>query len=276
MLGINNNDVVAGYYGASQNSMDPSNGFTLVLPNHFTSEDYPKSIQTRVTAINDQTPPKTVGLYIAECGDSTCTHGFEYAGGHYSTVDFPGQPFNELLGQNNKGQAVGYYSTNQFGFGNATDHAYIYDECGNRACTGPGVFELLVIPDSSGGSQATGINDAGNVCGFYIDSHQAMHGFLLISGTLEALDFPEPSATATAAFGLNNVGNVVGIYTDSIGSHGFVYTVSSKTWQTIDDPHAIVDGMQTTVVNGINDKGTLVGFFGTSPIDSGFVATPEK
>jgi hypothetical protein len=104
LLGINNNDVIAGYHGGSQNSMDPNNGFTLVLPDHFTSEDYPKSIQTQVTAINDQTPTKTVGFYIAECGDSTCNHGFEYAAGVYTTVDFPGQPFNQLLGQNDKRQ----------------------------------------------------------------------------------------------------------------------------------------------------------------------------
>ena len=271
LLGVNNNDVIAGYHGIDQNSFTPRRGFTLVLPNHFTDEMFPNSTQTVVTAINDQKPPKTVGFYIAECDDSTCIHGFEYARGHYTTVDFPGlsgRPFNQLLGQNNQRQSVGYYSTNQFG--NAPDHAYIYDECGNVACTAPGVFELLVIPDSKGGAQPTGINDAGNVCGFYIDSHQAMHGFLLISGTLEALNFPEPSTTATAAFGLNNVGQVVGMYKNSTGSHGFVYTVSSKTWQTINDP----DGLQSTVVNGINDKGVLVGFYGVFPHSSGFVATP--
>jgi hypothetical protein len=273
LLGINNNDVIAGYYGASLNSMDPKNGFTLVLPSHFTSEDYPKSIQTQVTAINDQTPTKTVGFYIAECGDSTCNHGFEYAGGVYTTVDFPGQPFNQLLGQNDKGQAVGYYSTNHLG--TAPDHAYIYDECGNVACTAPGVFELLVIPDSPGGAQATGINDAGNVCGFYIDNHQIMHGFLLVGGTFTTLDFPSPpedQVPYTAALGLNNKGKVVGSYTNGTGTHGFVYTISDHSWEQIDDP----DGIGTTVVNGINDKGTLVGFFGTSPITSGFVATPEK
>jgi len=28
-------------------------------------------------------------------------------------------------------------------------------------------------------------------------------------------------------------------------------------------------------VNGINDSGVLVGFYGTSPTNDGFVATPE-
>jgi len=65
---------------------------------------------------------------------------------------------------------------------------------------------------------------------------------------------------------------VVGSYTDSAGnSHGFVYREKAGTFQSVDDPN----GVGTTVVNGINDKGDLVGFFGTAPINSGFLATPS-
>ncbi len=90
-------------------------------------------------------------------------------------------------------------------------------------------------------------------------------------GHFEVLDFP--ASTGTQAFGLNNIGQVVGVYTDSANNtHGFVYTVNSKIFQSIDDPA----GAGTTIVNGINDKGFLVGFFGTAPINSGFVATPSE
>jgi len=266
LLGINNSDVIAGYHGANTSAENPNKGFTLVLPKSFTSENFPKSVQTQVTAINDRTPtPKTVGFYIDTKG---ITHGFQSVSGVYTTVDYPGTPFNQLLGQNTEHQAVGYYSTNAAG--TAPDHAYIYDECANPLCTGPGVFEVLEIPNSKGGAQATGINDAGNVVGFYIDDSNLMHGFLLVSGTFTTLNFPGSKGT-TAAFGVNNDGKVVGSYSDASGSHGFVYTISNNSWQSIDDP----DGVGTTVVNGINDKGKLVGFFGTSPINSGFVATPE-
>jgi hypothetical protein len=65
---------------------------------------------------------------------------------------------------------------------------------------------------------------------------------------------------------------VVGTYTDAAGNtHGFVYREKTGTFQTVDDPN----GVGTTIVNGINDKGVLVGFFGTAPINSGFVATPR-
>ena len=266
LLGINNKGVIAGYHGANVNK-----GFTLVLPNIFTSENFTNSMQTQVTAINDRNGmPKTVGFYI---DSNSRTHGFQLTDGVYGTVDFPGEPFNQLLGVNNKKQAVGYYSTNKAG--SAPDHAYIFDECGNAACT-VGVFELLVIPDSNGGAQATGINDAGNVCGFYIDNGGVIHGFLLVQGTLTTLNFPGSSVTATAALGLNNAGKVVGNYTDSAGSHGFVYTINKNSWESIDDPEGLVDGTQTTVVNGINDKNVLVGFYGNAPINSGFVATPSN
>jgi uncharacterized membrane protein len=82
-----------------------------------------------------------------------------------------------------------------------------------------------------------------------------------------------PDSTSTQALGLNNKGSVVGVYVDNSGnSHGFVYSITQGTFVTVDDPN----GIGTTVVNGINDNGVLVGFYGTSPINTGFVATPTE
>jgi hypothetical protein len=65
---------------------------------------------------------------------------------------------------------------------------------------------------------------------------------------------------------------VVGFYQDStMASHGFVYNTMTNKWQSVDDPN----GIGTTVVNGTNDKHQLVGFWGTSPNNTGFVATPH-
>ncbi len=251
LLGINNSDIIAGYHGATVNK-----GFTLVLSSKaFTQENFPGSAQTQVIGINNP-PPKTVGFYIDSLGN---THGFTDYKGSFLKVDYPGTPFNQLLGQNDVGQAAGYYSTKADGTG--PDHAYIYDESG-------GVFELFNIPGSTS-AQATGINNAGNVCGFFVDSKGVNHGWVLIQGHFNILNFP--GSTGTQALGLNNKGLVVGLYTGTAGNtHGFVYTESTKTFQAVDNP----DGIGTTVVNGINDKGMLVGFFGTAPINSGFVATP--
>jgi probable HAF family extracellular repeat protein len=252
LLGINNSDIIAGYHGATVNQ-----GFTLVLSSMtFTNENFPGSAQTQVIAINNNST--TAGFYIDATGN---THGFTDTRGTFLTVDFPGTPFNQLLGQNDHGQAAGYYSTKADGTG--PDHAYIFNEFGS-------VFELLKIPGSTS-AQATGINDPGDICGFFVDAKGVNHGFLLIPGHFEVLDFP--ASTGTQASGLNNEGQVVGLYTDSSNAtHGFVYEVSTKIFQSIDDP----DGVGTTIVNGINDRGVLVGFFGNAPINSGFVATPSE
>ncbi len=75
----------------------------------------------------------------------------------------------------------------------------------------------------------------------------------------------------TQALGLNNNNDVVGFYVDTAGStHGFI--LRSGHWQGINDPH----GVGSTVVNGVDNKDRLVGFYGNvaGGISHGFVATP--
>jgi len=251
LLGINNSQLIAGYHNFNSNS-----GFTFRLPVQFTTENYPNSMMTQVIGINNT--GTTDGFYVDNGGT---THGFYYTKSTFTTVDYPGTAFNQLLGQNDMGQASGYYSMSQ---NNSTpDTPYVYDELGG------GVFQVINIPAAVGGAQATGINNSQQISGFYIDSQGVNHGFLLNFGLLVTLD--APNSTFTQALGLNNKGQVVGTYMDQGGNtHGFVWT-SAGGFQTIDEPN----GFGTTVVNGINDKGVLVGFYGTSPNNSGFVAFPH-
>ncbi len=251
LLGVNNSLLIAGYHNFNQNS-----GFTLKLPVQFTTENYPNSMMTQVIGINNI--GTTDGFYVDNNGN---THGFYDTKGTFTTVDYPGTPFNQLLGQNDMGQASGYYSLSQ---NNSTpDVPYVYDELGG------GVFQVITIPAAVGGAQATGINNSQQISGFYIDGAGVNHGFLLNFGLLVTLD--APGSTFTQALGLNNKGQVVGDYMDVNGNtHGFVWT-SAGGFTTIDVPA----GVGTTVVNGINDLGVLVGFYGTAPINSGFVAFPH-
>ena len=248
LLGINNANVIAGYHGATVNQ-----DFTYnVATKAFTNENFPKSVQTQVIAINNK--GKTAGFYIDAKG---ITHGFFAKGGVFSAIDFPGQPFNQTLGANDFGETVGYYSTKADGSG--PDHGYINDKPGS-------VFELFVIQGFVS-TQAVGVNNLGNVCGFTVDKAGVNHGWLRVQGTFTLLNYP--GSTGTQALGVNNKGIVVGVYTDSTGaSHGFTYNSVTPAWQSIDDPN----GPGTTVVNGINDAGNLVGFSGTAPLNNGFVA----
>ena len=105
-----------------------------------------------------------------------------------------------------------------------------------------------------------------------MDSSQVNHGLALeCRSVLAELDYP--NSTFTQALGLNNRGQVVGAYMDSSGlTHGFVYTVSSGHYATVDDPN----GVGSTIANGINDGGAIVGSLDGAPlINSGFIAMPH-
>jgi uncharacterized membrane protein len=253
LLGINDAGLIAGYHG-----MDVNKGFRFSLPNTFINENFPGSLQTQVIGINNS--DKTSGFYIDAGG---VTHGFtRKANDSFTTVDYPDTGFNQLLSQNNHSQAAGYYADSpDF----TVDHAYIYNEIG-------GVFLLIVNPLSVN-SQATGINDLQEVCGFYVDSSGTTHGFLLNFGTLTTLDFP--GSAFTQALGLNNVGQLVGFYQNSTAdgalTHGFVYNINTGVFQKVDEPN----GPGTTIINGINNQGQIVGFFvGSGGHTNGFIGTP--
>ncbi len=252
LLGINNNMAIAGYHNFANNK-----GFVLTLPANFAPENYPNSTMTQVIGINNSLT--TSGFYVDNGGT---THGFYHtSNGTYTNVDFAGTAFNQLLSQNDLQQAAGYYSLSA---DNTTpDFPYVYDEVG-------GIFEVITIPGAVGGAQATGINNTGEVCGFFIDAGQVNHGWLLNGGVFLQLDYP--NSTFTQALGLNNHGQVVGAYMDASGlTHGFLYTISSGQYANIDDPN----GVGATIVNGINDRGAIVGFYGNAPVNSGFVGTPR-
>lgn len=234
LLGINDHQFIAGYFGSGQTVngvLHPNRGFVLALPNTFTAENYPNSVQTQAVAINNR--GDTGGFYIDAAG---ATHGFLNVGGAFTTVDLPGTTFNQILGLNNRGQAAGYFqdAAGQF-------HAYIREP--------HGAFLVPPIPNS----QATGINDWGVVVGFTQPTTSTSNGFILQGNDLTILSYP--GSTFTQALGVNDAGQIVGTYNDANGTtHGFVY--QHGAFWSLDVP-----GATSTVVNGINSFGRIVGFF---------------
>lgn len=247
LLGINNAGTIAGYHGAAINQ-----GFTLVLPNSFTSEMFPGSTQTQVVGINGA--GDTAGFYIDAGGT---THGFTNIGGVFATVDRPSTAFNQLLGINNSNVTVGYSSTDPAGMVNQL----AYSEKG-------GTFtDINGLLPSNKNSQATGINKAGSIVGFFLPTATTSDGFLDVGGTITDILFP--GSTFTQALGINANGDIVGFYVDTNNvQHGFTDTNGSFT--SFDPLNSI-----STTINGINDLGQIVGFF-TDPNDNvvGFVGTP--
>jgi len=118
------------------------------------------------------------------------------------------------------------------------------------------VYAFTTIDDDVYGTFPQGINNAGTVSGYYLDSTGAAHGFLY-SGGFSTLDDTD-GVTNTYGAGINNSGNVVGTYGDAGGAHhGYFYNGSG--FSTIDDPSG-----PSNNAHGINDSGQVVGYYAQS------------
>ena len=121
----------------------------------------------------------------------------------------------------------------------------------------------------------TGINNAGQVVGFFVDvtgDTSTVHGFLNTRGTFSTLDVPFTGGESTRAWGINNAGQIVGSFSDATGTHGFLDTRGSFT--TVNVPGAT--GQRGTTAYAINDRRQIVGAF-SSTVEvatySGFLKT---
>jgi probable HAF family extracellular repeat protein len=129
------------------------------------------------------------------------------------------------------------------------------------------------------GTDATEINNRGQIIGFYIDANNVEHSFELSGGKFTTIDppgaanQPGPSFTGNIdqAADINDVGQVVGGYTDAAGvTHG--YLLSGGHYTTLDDPKGTF-----TFATGINDAGQIVGFyFDSSGAEHGFLLSRGK
>jgi hypothetical protein len=277
LLGINDNDVIAGYFGSGM-AGHPNKGYYL-LPGQFTQLDYrvenfPGSTQTQVTGLNDNSTE--VGFQSPTNTGTDADYGWYSLnnGRTFTQVNVPlpsgftpaSTPVTQLLGVNDQNIAVGFENDS-----NNNAHGFVYS-------IGKGLATFTNIPDSSSVTDA-GVNDRGQIAGFFNPTSGApsgvqTEGFVIMGGTVTALNFPD--ATVTMALGVNNHGEVVGSYMDSTGTHGFTWTKQGG-FVTIDDVNGIVNGMSSTTVNGVNDQGDLVGFYTDANGNTdGMLVTPNS
>jgi len=93
-------------------------------------------------------------------------------------------------------------------------------------------FSTLDFPGATG-TQARGINNAGQVVGFYYDASGEQHGFLKDSSGYTTIDYP--GAVTVNLYGINNNGQILGVYSTGDNTiHGFIKSGSSYT--TFDHP----------------------------------------
>jgi hypothetical protein len=137
--------------------------------------------------------------------------GFIYSGGSYTYLSAPGAAPDETLahGINDHGQVVGTYYT---GTGSNFESGFRYSG---------GSYTTINDPLANQGTGAMGINNAGQIVGYYLSTacnypgcSGAQHfGFLYsggTGGTYTTISYP--GAMDTILYGINNSGLILGAY----------------------------------------------------------------
>lgn len=255
LLGINDHGKIAGCYGSGAQG-HPNKGYLLAPPygpSNYRAEDVPNAPQTQVSGLSTGV---IVGFYCTTNKANPAANanfGFWSRNGHFHKVAFPARKasagksspaVDQLLGVNHAGEAVGFYLD-----AGGNSHGYLYN-IGTRR------FVPIRLPGPASVT-GTGINNKNAVVGFFNQSAGMVKAFYITQGTQSRVHvFAFPGADFTQAFGVNDHGEVVGAYTTGGQTFGFTWTVKGH-FRKVNDPH----GEGTTVINGVNNAGVLVGFF---------------
>jgi probable HAF family extracellular repeat protein len=115
-------------------------------------------------------------------------------------------------------------------------------------------YQFVTI-DATGASEtdAIGVNNPGQVTGFYLDAAGNLHAFLWQNGGLQTVDFP--GAPVTQGGHVNDVGLMIGNYGTFTSSHAAVYHTRLATWITLPD----IPGYTGQFGGGINNSGVGAG-----------------
>lgn len=169
----------------------------------FTDIYFPGSFQTAATGINN-------------AGQITVSVDFEgsfvLSNGIFTPIVVPGTTQSVVVasGINNAGQIVG-----SFGF--ADDVQGFLDT--------NGVVMTFRFPGAIR-TYPSGINDSGEIVGYYQGTEAAYHGFIYRDGIFTTFDLPfAPSFLGTQTADINNAGQIVGDFADASSTiHGFLAT----------------------------------------------------
>ncbi len=251
-VGLNNQGTSCGFYETPLgHGFLWSNGSLVNL-------DAPGWTETWPTGIND------VGVVTGSYDDLVTSHEFLYRvkdGKWTQLPDIAGLPFLSNSAINNQGTVVGSYY-----FAGEGNVGWIWDGKSYSFFTAPGAYE-----ESGDGTNPLGINDRGQITGFYADDEGFTHGFLKEGSTFTTFDVP--GADFTEAFSINNQGDIVGTYyiigTPYYPEQGFI--LHGGVFYTFPLPG--YGGLTT-----INDRGEVAGTYWDPAVDNdwhGFVAKPK-
>lgn len=170
----------------------------------------------------------------------------------YAPINVPGAVATEARGINNNGEIVGFYKTTS-----CQDTPAEFPIVPTCAVKGfkyvNGSYIKLMVPNSTS-TAILGVNDLGDLVGFYKKSDGSSHGFIWFhTNVVKTIDRPN-QANSTVPFGINKAGTVVG----SSGSGGWVWVNGTfSTFNPTPNPNA---GACCWAATGIANSGVVVGY----------------
>ncbi len=174
---------------------------------------------------------------------ASATEGFLYDGLTFTSIlgPLPVPPGQETTPWdiNSQGQIVG----------STGNQAFVYDS---------GNYTILSFPGSAS-TNATGINNLGQIVGAYVSNANVVSGYIYANGNYTSLS--DPLYNIIQPLGINDLGEVVGVWGNSSNPEtGFIY--DDGVYTELTDP-----GFSQVVPYGINDSGQIVGelFSDTNP-----------
>jgi len=234
--------------------------------------NYPGAYYTYFFAVNNQ--GEVAGLWGNQV---TLKYGFLWRDGVFSKVRVPGSRSTDAHGVNNFGDVVGAFSPEQ---NRLSLIGYIFSKGKYRIIPNPlsvrtysyansindqgdilgfngisdfvlhnGTFFYFSIPNSE--TNAMTINNRGWVVGYYTDSQQIVHGFLMKdyrTGEFVTIDYPGGSFTELNA--INDAGTMLGVWADDQG-YGGTFRLQNGSFEQLPT---------TLYPTGINNSGLIVGW----------------
>jgi hypothetical protein len=179
-------------------------------------------------------------------------------------------PEQNLLAINDFGKAAGFW---------ADKDGHLHGFVVQLNAQNPAASTFTEIPpaDFNGavGTQASAITNEGNVCGFWTDAKGNNHGFFGRVGhhfVTFNVQIKGATAVSTSPFGCNDEGGIVGSFTDAAGDvHGFTFHRGHfSQFDATGSSQAAAFGVAGTLINGVNARGDIVGFFSDGAKVHGF------
>jgi uncharacterized membrane protein len=190
--------------------------------------------------------------YYSDPNNGYQSNGFIDVAGTFTTLNAPNAVSRSAVNgiSSNGSLIVGNYS-------DSSSNAYGFILSGYTVSNGTlsgGTYTPLAVPGAFG-TYAQGVNNSGEVVGYYLNSNSVAEGFTYtaLGGFTTVNDPNADAANGTYLFGINNNGIIVG---DAMDSN---YTENAF----VDDTGQFTDiaalAGQYAVPGGINDGGTVVG-----------------